>query len=109
MTRSWQDSYPYNAVSSFALHPQFIHLPSAGVRQDASYKAMKAHLESLPAVDYEAVNGAKMPLFHDAEVLQEGEAVRVYLRNQFWGIAVRRGEELVWKAQIAPEDTEEMN
>ena len=55
------------------------------------------------------INGAKLPLFHDAEVLQEGEAVRVYLRNQFWGIAVRRGEELVWKAQIAPEDTEEMN
>ena len=55
------------------------------------------------------INGAKLPLLPDAEMLQEGEPVRVYLRNQFWGIAVRRGEELVWKAQIAPEDTEEMN
>ena len=75
MTRSWRDSYPYNAVSSFALHPQFIHLPSAGVRQDASYKAMKAHLESLPSVDYEAVNGAKMELLHKLYESAKGKAV----------------------------------
>ena len=62
MTHTWQDSYPYNAVSSFALHPQFIHLPAAGVRQDAAYKAKKAELEALPAIDYEAVNAAKLKL-----------------------------------------------
>ena len=62
MRHSWQDSYPYNAVSSFALHPQFIHLPAAGVRQDAAYKAKKAALESLSAVDYEAVNSAKLEM-----------------------------------------------
>ena len=78
MTRSWQDSYPYNAVSSFALHPQFIHLPAAGVRQDASYKAMKAHLESLPEVDYEAVNGAKMDLLHK---LYEGAKGKATLKS----------------------------
>ena len=75
MTRSWQDSYPYNAVSSFALHPQFIHLPSAGVRQDASYKAMKDHLQSLPTVDYEAVNGAKMEMLHKLYEGAKGKAV----------------------------------
>ncbi|MEE3465697.1 MAG: 4-alpha-glucanotransferase, partial [Candidatus Cryptobacteroides sp.] len=62
MTHTWQDSYPYNAVSSFALHPQFIHLPAAGVRQDAAYKAKKQELEALGAIDYEAVNGAKLDL-----------------------------------------------
>ena len=62
MTRTWQDSYPYNAVSSFALHPQFIHLPAAGVRQDAAYKAKKEALEALPQIDYEAVNAAKLEL-----------------------------------------------
>ena len=62
MTHTWQDSYPYNAVSSFALHPQFIHLPAAGVRQDAAYKAKKAELEALPAIDYEAVNAEKLRL-----------------------------------------------
>ena len=75
MTRSWRDSYPYNAVSSFALHPQFIHLPAAGVRQDASYKAMKEHLESLPAVDYEAVNGTKMEYLHKLFEGAKGKAV----------------------------------
>ena len=62
MTHTWQDSYPYNAVSSFALHPQFLHLPAAGVRRDAKYKALKAELEALPQVDYEKVNEAKTAL-----------------------------------------------
>ena len=62
MTHTWQDSYPYNAVSSFALHPMFIHLPDAGVRKDVAYKARKEELEALPAVDYEAVTQAKLAL-----------------------------------------------
>ena len=28
MTGTWEDSYPYNANSTFALHPQFIRLPA---------------------------------------------------------------------------------
>ena len=62
MTRTWQDSYPYNAVSSFALHPQFIHLPAAGVRRDQRYRTLKAELEALPKVDYERANAAKEEL-----------------------------------------------
>ena len=62
MLHTWQDSYPYNAVSSFALHPMFIHLPAAGVREDAAYRATKEALEALPAIDYEAVNKAKLEL-----------------------------------------------
>ena len=62
MTHTWEDSYPYNAVSSFALHPQFIHLPDAGVRQDARYKALKVELEGLRQIDYEKVNNLKTEL-----------------------------------------------
>ena len=65
MTHTWQDSYPYNAVSSFALHPQFVHLPAAGVKVDAAYKAKKEELEALPAIDYEAVNTAKLELMRN--------------------------------------------
>ena len=55
-------------------------------------------------------NGAKMPLTDETQPLSEGEPVRIYLDGSFWGIAARRGKELVWKAQIAPEDgPEEMN
>ena len=77
MTHTWQDSYPYNAVSSFALHPQFIHLPAAGVRQDAAYKAKKAELEALPAIDYEAVNGAKLEMLRKLYASAKGQQVMV--------------------------------
>ena len=50
------------------------------------------------------VNGAKMPLVPGTETMAEGEPVRIYLKNDFWGIAARKEQELVWKAQIAPED-----
>lgn len=49
-------------------------------------------------------NGAKLPLVSGSETMKDGEPVRIYLEGKFWGIAARRGEELVWKAQIVPED-----
>ena len=66
MTRKWQDSYPYNAVSSFALHPQFIHLPDAGVRNDKAYRALRDELNALPQIDYERVNDEKDRLLRKA-------------------------------------------
>lgn len=59
MTGTWEDSYPYNANSSFALHPQFMHLPDAGVEEDEEYRQLQAELNSLPEVDYERVNREK--------------------------------------------------
>jgi len=66
MTGTWTDSYPYNANSTFALHPQFIHLPDAGVKADKKYKALQKELNALPAVDYERVNNEKIRLLKDA-------------------------------------------
>ena len=60
MTHKWQDSYPYNAVSSFALHPQFLNLQGIGVKADAKFKARRAELNALPKIDYEAVNDEKL-------------------------------------------------
>ena len=67
-------------------------------------------LAHLPKTDVPAslsrlvANGARLPLTPETEALPEGEPVRIYLDGQFWGIAARREQELVWKAQIAPED-----
>ena len=67
-------------------------------------------LEHLPRTDipvqYRKLvrNGAKMPLIPGTEMLANNEPVRIYLENRFWGIALRHDDELVWKAQIAPED-----
>lgn len=59
MTGTWEDSYPYNANSTFALHPQFIRLPEAGVPEDMEYLKLQKELNSLPEVDYERVNREK--------------------------------------------------
>ena len=66
MTRTWQDSYPYNANSTFALHPQFIHLPDAGVKVTKEYKALQQELNALPQIDYERVNDEKDRLLRAA-------------------------------------------
>jgi 4-alpha-glucanotransferase len=63
MFGTWEDSYPYNANSTFALHPQFLHLPHVGELKDkeamARFEALGKELNSFPNVDYERVNNAK--------------------------------------------------
>ena len=49
-------------------------------------------------------NGAKLPADGCAGVPADGAVTRIYLRGEFWGIAVREGNELVWKALIVPEN-----
>ncbi len=60
MGNTWEDSYPYNANSIFALHPQYISLNKIGKLSDkkaqASFEAEAKRLNTLPAIDYEAVN-----------------------------------------------------
>ena len=64
MTFSWRDSYPYNTVSSFALHPLYIRLSDVGFLRGeadrAEMEALKAELNALPEMDYERVINAKM-------------------------------------------------
>ena len=66
MLHTWEDSYPYNPNSTFALHPQFLHLPAAGVKVDEAYKALQAELNALDQIDYERVNNAKLELLRGA-------------------------------------------
>jgi 4-alpha-glucanotransferase len=62
-THTWVDSYPYAAISVFALHPQFIHLESIATLKDKkAAKEMaerKAELNAKDFVDYEPVMTAK--------------------------------------------------
>ena len=90
MTGTWTDSYPYNANSIFALHPQFIHLPAAGVKADRKYKALQKELNALPVIDYERVNNEKTRLLKEAfavvgeEVMSGKEYKRFYSANKDW-------------------------
>ena len=90
MTDSWQDSYPYNAVSSFALHPQFIHLPDTGVRVDKAYREMRDSLNALPQVDYEKVNREKIRLLRKVfaakgdKLIEDSEYQAFVKANDYW-------------------------
>jgi len=57
-THTWTDSYPYAAISAFALHPLFLNLEKVAGKSPALIKSWKATKEKLNAaadVDYEAV------------------------------------------------------
>ncbi|MES2851053.1 MAG: 4-alpha-glucanotransferase, partial [Bacteroidota bacterium] len=57
-THTWTDSYPYAAISAFALHPLFLNLEKVAGKTAAvvkTWKKTKEELNALPEVDYEAV------------------------------------------------------
>lgn len=90
MSRTWQDSYPYNANSTFALHPQFLNLPAAGVSEDKAYKALREELNRLPSVDYERVNNEKERLLRQFfkkkghRILASDDYQAFYSKNSGW-------------------------
>lgn len=61
--RDWSDSYPYNAISIYALHPHYIDLHAAGLLADKSkmnaYHRKQRELNSISYSDYEAVDRVK--------------------------------------------------
>ena len=64
MTGTWQDSYPYNSISIYALHPQytdFRQLPALkDEAQKAHYESLRQELNALPQIDYERMFSAKI-------------------------------------------------
>ncbi len=53
----------------------------------------------------QVINGVKLPVKRIASAREtaEGHNVRVYQNGQFWGIAAREGDMLVWKCQTPPD------
>lgn len=62
----WEDSYPYSPVSSFALHPLYIHLQSLGIKENAAFRKLQKELNELPEIDYPRVFKAKMNYLRQA-------------------------------------------
>ena len=62
-SHTWSDSYPYNIVSAFALHPQYLDLEALGVlkqkAQMTAYRRQQQELNALGYTDYEAVERVK--------------------------------------------------
>ena len=64
MTHTWQDSYPYNSISIYALHPQYCDLRQLPKIKDEAlrtkFEAMQKELNALPQIDYERMFTAKL-------------------------------------------------
>jgi 4-alpha-glucanotransferase len=63
-THTWKDSYPYAAISAFALHPIYINLQKlAGKKGEHIIKALnrkQKQLNQLAEIDYEQVTNFKL-------------------------------------------------
>ena len=83
-TNTWTDSYPYAAISVFALHPIYLNLEAMGKLKSAArvryYEAKKEELNALSEVDYEAVMEAKWSYTKE---LYEQEGAKLLVSKPF--------------------------
>ncbi|MBU6171114.1 MAG: 4-alpha-glucanotransferase, partial [Verrucomicrobia bacterium] len=65
-SHDWTDSYPYSAISVYALHPMYLRLDDLGHSMPADFSkelsAERVRLNALAQVDYEAVMAVKTRL-----------------------------------------------
>ena len=94
ITHTWQDSYPYNSISIYALHPQYCDLnqlpPLADKARADYYETLRRELNALPQIDYERVNEAKLSYLREifaqegAETLRSDEFKAFFKANKDW-------------------------
>ncbi len=88
---SWRDSYPYNCVSVFALHPIYI-APEEWSDTEAYRHCQKEgeELNALPALDYERTYALKQRFLHELfeekgkEITQSAEYQHFVEEEAYW-------------------------
>ena len=93
-THTWMDSYPYAAISAFALHPLYLNLREVATGQNqrllANLEAQRKRLNALEQVDYEAVLNAKLGFLRQIYPSEKQNTFRredyrlFFERNQHW-------------------------
>jgi 4-alpha-glucanotransferase len=93
-THTKADSYPYAAISAFAMHPIYINLESVAGKKNAdklkSLKDVQKQLNDLPVVDYEKVIKVKLQTLKDLYELSKDECFaeedyKLFLKdNKHW-------------------------
>ena len=96
MTQTWQDSYPYNSISIYALHPQYTDFRQLPEIKDEKIKIqfeqLRQELNALPQIDYERMFAAKMNYLH---VLFEQEWATIKRRATYKAFYEQNKEWLV--------------
>ncbi len=92
--QGWDDSYPYNAISVYALHPHYIDLEAAGLLESSgrttACNRQRQELNAPASSDYEAVDRVKtaytrMLWSEHGEAVQKTMGYREFVsRNEFW-------------------------
>ncbi|HEY4288416.1 MAG TPA: 4-alpha-glucanotransferase [Puia sp.] len=76
-THTWLDSYPYAAISAFALHPIYLNLEKCAGRKYAALvkplRKKQKELNDLPELDYEQVMKIKLLTVKELYALQKEE------------------------------------
>ena len=91
---TWMDSYPYAAISVYALHPIYINLLEIGkLESDINQQIIEAqgkYLNSLERIDYEAVMALKSRFFkliydqRKHEFLKDPDFLSFFNDNNYW-------------------------
>ena len=91
---NWNDSYPYNIVSAFALHPHYLDLEAVGVLKNkakmTAYHRQRQELNALGYSDYEAVDRVKRAYIEDVfgergqQTLDSKEFKSWFAENKEW-------------------------
>ena len=91
---SWSDSYPYNIVSAFALHPQYLDLNALGPLRDkkhmTAFLRRRGELNALGYTDYEAVQRVKLDYVREvfeergSQTLDSKEFKQWFAENHDW-------------------------
>ncbi|GAB6011919.1 4-alpha-glucanotransferase [Viscerimonas tarda] len=93
ISHTWMDSYPYNAISIYALHPLYLGLkdfPLKNKKLLGNYLRKAQKLNALACLDYEAVAGLKRAYFNDLfdeagqETLSTAGFSAFYALNNDW-------------------------
>ena len=88
MTYTWQDSYPYNSISIYALHPQYTDFRQLPALKDperkAYYESLQKELNALPQIDYERMNNAKLAYLRELYAQEGSRAMKSDAFKQFF-------------------------
>ncbi|MDR1763795.1 MAG: 4-alpha-glucanotransferase [Dysgonamonadaceae bacterium] len=93
-TRTWSDSYPYNAISVFALNPIYLNLGKLGRLNNKEraqhFKNRAKELNELENIDYEQVLETKWQFFREIfaqeglQTLKSKDFTDFFTRNSDW-------------------------
>ncbi|MDQ6755749.1 MAG: 4-alpha-glucanotransferase [Bacteroidota bacterium] len=92
-THTSADSYPYSAISAFALHPLYVNIDAVAGKKNAflvnALNKKKKQLNELPELNYEEVMKFKLSVlkelyYADKQFEQDADYLDFFLHNRHW-------------------------